>query len=181
MLPPTLTTSGLARKTTKQAAKELGKAAKGIKERHAAEYLSVGYRVLNRAGDLRNQVVHARPATMDDQEGTQRLNSWVASSGTLPHEAFWIDDDHLDKVLRDLAATSTACSAMRVQALRSTRPAVRDDTHTEPHLRRGTAHDALKRQGIRLRDPQGCDRPACEPPRAFSTTVVTDAEARPKT
>lgn len=103
-LPPDLTTSALAGKSTGQIAGTLSKAAGAIGDDDVRAYIEEAGRVLGEAATMRNDVLHARPATIG---GEQRLYRWK------PGRAFAIDTAWLNSTIDKLSAASSALDRRR--------------------------------------------------------------------
>lgn len=103
-LPPDLTTSALAGKPTGQIAGTLSKAAGAISDDEVRAYVEEAGRVLGDASTMRNDVLHARPATIG---GEQRLYRWK------PGRALVIDTAWLNSTIDKLSAASTALDRRR--------------------------------------------------------------------
>ncbi|WP_157603222.1 hypothetical protein [Rathayibacter sp. Leaf299] len=61
------------------------------------DYLTAVYRALFTASEIRNDVLHARPATAPD--GSQRLNRAEIVNRQAAGDRFWIDDEWLDAAI----------------------------------------------------------------------------------
>lgn len=81
-----LTTGGIAH--------EAKNAAEKCDDAEVRNYLAAAARALETISKVRNDVLHARPATTED--GKQRLNRAVIEKGKPASERFWIDDQWLD-------------------------------------------------------------------------------------
>ncbi|KUI00818.1 hypothetical protein AU189_10785 [Mycolicibacterium acapulense] len=103
-LPPDLTTSALAGKSTGQIAGTLSKAVGAIGDDDVRAYVEEAGRVLGEAATMRNDVLHARPATIG---GEQRLYRWK------PGRAFPIDTAWLNSTIDQLSKGSTALDRRR--------------------------------------------------------------------
>lgn len=105
-LPPNCTIDRLAGKTTGELSRRFGEAAAAATDTRVANFLRTAERVLGAAALIRNDVLHARPATED---GEQRLYRWKANI-----TPFVIDDAWLDSKLADLADLAQELSDARV-------------------------------------------------------------------
>jgi hypothetical protein len=68
-------------------------------------YCEVGGQALRDVGSIRNDVLHARPATTVD--GDQRLYRWVSD------KAFFLEKPWLERAIDDVAALSDSANAAR--------------------------------------------------------------------
>ncbi|WP_144833016.1 hypothetical protein [Microbacterium sp. BH-3-3-3] len=107
-VPDSLTAGHLAGQTTGTIASRLLDASKRISEAEVAAFIRAGGEALSEAATLRNAVLHARPATIDDE---QRLYRWRL--GSKP-EAFAISDEWLDNTLLTIAKLSHSVDAARL-------------------------------------------------------------------
>lgn len=105
-LPTDLTVANLAGRTTGGIAQRLRAAVPSVAHGATALYLSTGADALAEVSEIRNAVLHARPATID---GQQRLYRWRSR----PSEAYAITDEWLDENLRRIAELSRAVRAVR--------------------------------------------------------------------
>lgn len=105
-LPDDLTLENLAGHTTGRIATLLDKAIPKVEDSELAVYLEAGSAALRQVAELRNAVLHARPATID---GEQRLRRYRAT----PHEAFAITDAWLEDALDRIAQLSSEVHAVR--------------------------------------------------------------------
>jgi hypothetical protein len=103
-LPPDLTASALAGKSTGQIAGMLSKAVGAIGDDDVRAYVVEAGRVLGEAATMRNDILHARPATIG---GEQRLYRWK------PGRAFPIDTAWLNSTIDQLSKRSTALDRRR--------------------------------------------------------------------
>ena len=83
-LPADLTTSALAGKSTGQIARVLSKAAKQIGDDDVRAYVEEAGRLLGDGAEKRNDMLHARPATIGDD---QRLYRWKPADQRGPGRA----------------------------------------------------------------------------------------------
>jgi hypothetical protein len=98
-LPARATTPNLVRRTTGQIAKRLSDAVPGVADVGVSDFLRVCSEALRRAAELRNAVLHARPAMID---GQHRLHGWR----TTPPEAFVITDEWFAEAIAEIAGLS---------------------------------------------------------------------------
>ena len=75
------------------------------------DYLSAVAEALRLAARLRNDVLHARPATHPEQD--QRLTRAEVAGGRTTGARFWIDDAWLDDAISDMNNGLSAVNAMR--------------------------------------------------------------------
>lgn len=113
VLPPTLTVESLAGETTVTIANRIRDAVPAIADPVVGEFYERGAAALLEVGELRNAVLHSRPATMPDEAGSQRLYRWRLAKGAKPMEAFWIDDGHLDRTLRRITQLNEEVNDLR--------------------------------------------------------------------
>ncbi|CAA0121706.1 Uncharacterised protein [Mycolicibacterium vanbaalenii] len=109
-LPPELTTSALAGKSTGQIAGALTKAANGISDDDVRIFVERAGELLSDAAELRNDMLHARPATIGED---QRLYRWRPADWRGPGRAFPIDTGWLNSTIDKLSAAAGALSAAR--------------------------------------------------------------------
>jgi hypothetical protein len=94
-LPNSFGTGELLNGTTRGIGQQLLDVAPKATDSSVKDYLEFGGFALRTAGDLRNQILHARPAT--DGNGEQRLHRNTGAKW------FWIDDQYLDFALDEIA------------------------------------------------------------------------------
>ena len=109
-LPEGLNAGGLAGKTTGQIAGALTAAVAFIEDGDVRAYIDVAGCVLSQASLIRNDVVHARPATVD---GKTCLNRWKLSDKRGPHLAFPITEDWLKEKIDMLSEFSVRMNEVR--------------------------------------------------------------------
>lgn len=109
-LPDSFGTGELLTGTTRRIGQKLLGVAPKATDTKVQNYLKSGGHALLAAGDLRNHILHARPAT--DGNNNQRLHR---NTGT---KWFWIDDDYLDFALEEIAN--------RIDRLNESRPSFDD-------------------------------------------------------
>jgi hypothetical protein len=118
-LPADLTTSGLAGKTTGQIGGALGKAVDKIGDDDVRAYVELAGQLLCEASDLRNDLLHARPATVDEN---QRLYRWKMADRRGPHRALVIDTAWLERAIDKLSASAVALNDIRPIHKKATSP-----------------------------------------------------------
>ena len=109
-LPTDLTTSALAGKSTGQIAGALSKAAGEISDDVVRAYIELVGRVLGEAAEMRNDMLHARPATIGED---QRLYRWKPTDWRGAGRAFVIDTAWLNSTIDKLSAASAALGNIR--------------------------------------------------------------------
>lgn len=109
-LPADLTATALAGKSTGQIAGALTKAANDISDADVRTYVEEAGRVLGEAAEMRNDMLHARPATIGDD---QRLYRWKPGDWRGPGRAFVIDVAWLNRTVDELSKASTALGNVR--------------------------------------------------------------------
>jgi hypothetical protein len=109
-LPVDLDIPTLAGKTTGNIAAALTAAASAIKDEEVRSYVAEAGRLLCKARELRNDLLHARPATIGQE---QRLYRWKMSDHQGPGRALVIDIDWLESAVDELSAASVALTAIR--------------------------------------------------------------------
>lgn len=114
VLPATLTVEALAGKTMGVIATSATTAANFVQEAHAAEWLRVAGEQMLTASELRNHLLHARPATID---GDQRLVRWRVDGGRA--DTFPISDEWLDEKLAAIEQWSREIDGLRNEANRA--------------------------------------------------------------
>lgn len=103
-LPPDLTTSVLAGKSTGQIAGALSKAVDAISDDDVRVFVAEAGRLLGESATMRNDLLHARPATIGEH---QRLYRWK------PGRALVIDTAWLNNTIDKLSAAERALSDVR--------------------------------------------------------------------
>ena len=109
-LPADLSTSALAGKSTGQIAGALSKAVGDVTDDEVRTYVEMAGRVLGEAAELRNDMLHARPATIGED---QRLYRWKPADWRGPGRAFVIDTAWLNRTIDQLSTASTALDNVR--------------------------------------------------------------------
>lgn len=109
-LPAELNTSALAGKSTGQIAGALSKAVDQISDVDVRAYVELAGRLLGEATELRNDMLHARPATIGKH---QRLYRWKPTDWRGAGRAFVIDVAWLNSTIDKLSAASSALSEVR--------------------------------------------------------------------
>jgi hypothetical protein len=109
-LPADLTTSALAGKSTGQIAGALSEAVDEIGDDDVRAYVELAGRLLGEAAESRNDMLHARPATIGED---QRLYRWKPSDWRGPGRAFVIDIAWLNTTIDKLSAASSALGGVR--------------------------------------------------------------------
>ncbi|MCA2321563.1 hypothetical protein JF732_14770 [Mycobacterium intracellulare] len=109
-LPADLTTSALAGKSTGQIAGTLTKAAGDIGDDDVRAFVKEAGRVLGEAAEVRNDMLHARPATVGQD---QRLYRWKPADWRGSGRAFVIDVGWLNSTIDKLSAASAALDSRR--------------------------------------------------------------------
>jgi hypothetical protein len=109
-LPAELNTPVLAGKTTGQIGGALGKAVDNIGDAEVRAYVELAGRLLCEASEMRNDLLHARPATVG---GNQRLYRWKMADRRGPHRAVVIDTAWLERVIDKLSAAEVALNNIR--------------------------------------------------------------------
>lgn len=110
-LPEDLTLASLEPLTTGQIATRVRRAAEGLENGQVKDYLSAVAEALRLAARLRNDVLHARPATHPEQD--QRLTRAEVAGVRTTGARFWIDDAWLDDAISDMNNGLSAVNAMR--------------------------------------------------------------------
>jgi hypothetical protein len=95
-LPDSFGTGELLTSTTRGIGQQLLDVAPKVTDASVQEYLKFGGFALRTAGELRNHILHARPAT--DGHNKQRLHRNTGSKW------FWIDDEYLDFALDEITS-----------------------------------------------------------------------------
>lgn len=109
-LPADLNPNALAGKTTGALAGALTKAAPSITNDDVRAYVELAANILKGVSSRRNDLLHARPATVD---GEQRLNRWKAADHRGPHRAFAISTGWLETEIDRLSEAAVALDAAR--------------------------------------------------------------------
>ncbi|QUL78046.1 hypothetical protein [Brevibacterium sp. SMBL_HHYL_HB1] len=110
-LPENLTLKVLEPITTGGIAKRISKAAANTKDVEVRNYLTVASDALKRAAELRNDLLHARPAT-HPTEGQRLHRAEVVDRATTGHR-FWIDNAWFDNSFAELNALSAKVNRVR--------------------------------------------------------------------
>lgn len=110
-LPESLTLAALEPLTTGTIARRVGSAAEGLEDGSMKDYLAAVAEALRVAARLRNDVLHARPATHPEQD--QRLTRAEVAAGQTTGKRFWIDDDWLDAAIEEMNSGLTGVNAVR--------------------------------------------------------------------
>jgi hypothetical protein len=111
-LPAELTLPDLADKTMGAMAKSLIQGAQRIADRDVQAYVRAAGEALEATSRHRNDMLHARPATVD---GNQRLHRWHRGGAV----AFTIDDPWLDSQIAELDRRDTQVHELRAAAHRA--------------------------------------------------------------
>ena len=110
-LPEDLVLSRLELEMTSGIASEVKKAAKACHAGPIKNYLTAVYRALFKAGEIRSDVLKARPATHTD--GGQRLNRAETRDRATTGTRFWIDDEWFDTAITALNEQLSKVSRVR--------------------------------------------------------------------
>jgi hypothetical protein len=110
-LPDDLSLDRLEPMMTSGIASAVREAAKAANNGPIKDYLTEVYRALYVAAQIRNDVLHARPATHPD-EG-QRLNRSETRNSRTTGRRFWIDDEWFDSAISRLNEKLSAVSCVR--------------------------------------------------------------------
>ncbi|MFI5490480.1 hypothetical protein [Micromonospora echinaurantiaca] len=110
VLPKTLTVDRLSARTTGQIANELADATPKINDVAVRAYVEALATALTVVAKRRNDLLHARPATVD---GEQRLYRWYRNPKTGEVTSFAITDSWLDEQLSLIDRHSNLVSALR--------------------------------------------------------------------
>lgn len=110
-LPESLTLSRLEPMNTAAIAVAVKEATEEMEPSPTREYLVAVYRALFEVAMLRNDVLHARPATHPEQG--QRLYRAEVNSGSPTGHRFWIDHDWLDRAFDEINEHLTAVNRVR--------------------------------------------------------------------
>ena len=133
-LPADLNTPALAGRTTGKIASALTAAAGVINDEEVRTYVLEAGRLLLKARDLRNDLLHARPATVGQD---QRLYRWKVADHQGPARAMVISVDWLESAIDELSAASVA--------LTSIRPVPKNAAFGEPQLPQETPASSIFR------------------------------------
>jgi hypothetical protein len=109
-VPSTLNVAALAGLTTRQIAMALKAATSSIADDDVRTYIATAGALLDEAGSRRNDLLHARPGTID---GRQRLSRWKAADRRGPHLAFPIDTAWLNDMIDFLSEASYSLNDVR--------------------------------------------------------------------
>lgn len=110
-LPNDLTLDQLEPQTTGNVAKLIKAATKRMPSGRVKDYLIAGYRALFIAAQLRNDVLHARPAT-NPNLGQRLYRSEICNRET-SGKRFWIDDDWFNDAITKLNRASSDMNSLR--------------------------------------------------------------------
>ncbi len=110
-LPPEISVEELAWRTTGGIADEVVRHLAKVEDVDVRAYLEVCVAQLRILRPMRNDILHARPATIN---GAQRLYRWVRRSGSV--RAFAIDEARLESILQRVDQAVTAINAVRLPA-----------------------------------------------------------------
>lgn len=94
-LPSSLTLDTLEPQTTGRIATRAEQRAQEMASGPMKDYVVAAATALREIAQLRNDVLHARPATTPD--GLQRLNRAETKGGRVTGQRFWIDEEWLDR------------------------------------------------------------------------------------
>lgn len=109
-LPAGLNSRTLAGQTTGRISSALAIAAGAIDDKEVRTYVEEAGRLLREASALRNDLLHARPATVANE---QRLYRWKMADHRGPERALVIDDEWLESAIDDLSAAAIALNGIR--------------------------------------------------------------------
>jgi hypothetical protein len=109
-LPADLNAQKLAGRTTGEIGAALTAAINTIKDEEVRTYVEAAGRLLSEASDLRNDLLHARPATVGN---VQRLYRWKLADRRGPGRALVIDTGWLESAIDALSAASVALNDTR--------------------------------------------------------------------
>lgn len=115
-LPEGLTLNRLEPKTTAEIAKDVKNAAKTADDVEIKNYLVAVYRGLFEASEIRNNLLHARPAT-NPQQGQRLYRSETHNSQTTGRR-FWIDGEWFDDAISKLNNNLRAVEHVRPKLLK---------------------------------------------------------------
>lgn len=110
-LPDDLTLASLEPLTTGQIAMRVRTASECVEDGQIKDYLSAVSQALKTAARLRNDVLHARPAT-HPQQG-QRLTRAEVTERQTTGKRFWIDDTWFDDAVHEINQGLSAVNAVR--------------------------------------------------------------------
>ena len=110
-LPDSLTLEKLEPETTSGIATEVRKATAEMQDGPTKEYLVAVYRALHSASTVRNDVLHARPATRPD--GSQQLFRAETVNKKTTGVRIWIDDAWFDEAIEKLNGLLDSVNAVR--------------------------------------------------------------------
>lgn len=110
-LPTELSLTELEPQTTGGIATKIKAAIPKIDQGPTKEYLTAAYHALCEASRIRNDVLHARPAT--DPDDRQRLLRAETVNRETTGRRVWIDDAWFDEALRKLNALLTTITEVR--------------------------------------------------------------------
>ena len=104
-LPVTFTAASLAGATTTGIGQRFIDVAGKVTDPGVQRYCAVGGQALREVGTIRNDVLHARPATSPD--GGQRLYRWIGDA------AFFLEDSWMERAIGDVTALAWSVAAVR--------------------------------------------------------------------
>lgn len=110
-LPTDLVLDRLEPMMTSGIANAVKDAAKTADDRSIKDYLTEVYRALYAAAELRNDLLHARPATHPAQG--QRLHRAETRNRQTTGKRFWIDDEWIDSAISKLNEKLEAVNRVR--------------------------------------------------------------------
>lgn len=110
-LPGGLTLASLEPLTTGQIAMRVSSATEGLEDGQVKDYFTAVSSALRSAAKLRNDVLHARPATHPEQD--QRLTRAEVAGGQTTGTRFWIDDAWFDDAIGEMNECLSAVNAVR--------------------------------------------------------------------
>lgn len=110
-LPEDLTLASLEPLTTGQIATRVRSAAERVEDGQVKDYLSAVAAALSMAARLRNDVLHARPATRPGQG--QRLTRAEVIGKRTTGRRFWIDEEWFDKAIDEMNKGLSTVGAVR--------------------------------------------------------------------
>lgn len=113
ILPPELNLENLMDDPTGAVANKLIAHAPKITDPKVKAYYLRGGEILKEVSLKRNSAIHARPATKQSAENTQRLYRRSFTKPTAAGEAFWVDDQFLDEVLEVIDKRSRELNELR--------------------------------------------------------------------
>jgi hypothetical protein len=109
LLPPQLGVGGLAGKTTGKIGSELTAAANDLEASPVQHFLAAAGEQLSAVATMRNHLLHARPATVEEK---QRLYRWRLNRGA----QFPITDDWLQEQISDIERRVRELDRLRMEA-----------------------------------------------------------------